>query len=643
MAGKTDYTVLVDKAREGNRESADKLADLIRPQLSVYLYRLTLDSHLTEDICQESLLEMFRFMSHLKSSQNFWPWLRRIALNKLYLHFNSRKKSQEVPLPSADQLPSVNKEIEGLTKMISDEWKESVLAAMHQLKPRHRQVLVMRCFENMDYAEIARDMGCSEFGTRMLFHRAKKACSRQLAKRGIKKKYLLGALALFAYMTASVEGKPAANTVSIATLKVGTAAAMAEVVTSKSVLIGSLIILTTMGAVLTPGIKSFLGGDNGRTASPGGFYSSLESGARQYEEQIWYYFPQGSSGAVITKKMVRSEIHSNPQCLWLQDGKANYIYQPQKHKVYLTNHKPYSKDAFSAFLPTDTFEFTEWLSRYCHRELQHYNRIDSRQKDLVIISSYNIAEKQHDYFVTQHHNILSEEYFKYAWPKNTEMIDTRDTLHQQGYGWFVMDIEVGKHRGKGVGRIPFVYEASKEYPGILEIGFDNGIHLGDKVGQSSWMSYPGSDGRMVFEGGRFFEGFSRPWTGLHTLDCLRRDATTRMFEFETEFYHQDRFCKLTLEGSDFKVRYVVNLEKDWVESMAIFLTHDHQGLSNQVQGPGNKELNEPVFQAVFSYYKQKPDPPLPDVVSAHSGGFSRLSLSDDSLWMVDLARAIMVK
>jgi DNA-directed RNA polymerase specialized sigma24 family protein len=38
-----------------------------------------------------------------------------------------------------------------------------VLEAMNQLKPRQRHILVLRCYEQMKYSQIAREMGCTEF------------------------------------------------------------------------------------------------------------------------------------------------------------------------------------------------------------------------------------------------------------------------------------------------------------------------------------------------------------------------------------------------------------------------------------------------------------------------------------------------
>ncbi len=49
---------LVTDAQLGGQSSMDRLAELARERLYAYLYRITLDHELTEDLLQETLLQM---------------------------------------------------------------------------------------------------------------------------------------------------------------------------------------------------------------------------------------------------------------------------------------------------------------------------------------------------------------------------------------------------------------------------------------------------------------------------------------------------------------------------------------------------------------------------------------------------------
>jgi len=81
--------------------------------------------------------------------------------------------------------------------------------------------LVLRCFEQLSYAEIASLMDCKELGARVLFFRAKHSLKQQLARRGFSKTLLLIALGFFGVITTPTKGASAASMVSAASLNVG--------------------------------------------------------------------------------------------------------------------------------------------------------------------------------------------------------------------------------------------------------------------------------------------------------------------------------------------------------------------------------------------------------------------------------------
>ena len=77
---------LVEQARQGDKASLNRLAEMARERLRVYVYRLTQKDDLTQEIVQESLLEMCKILGKLQKTDRFWPWLYGIATNKLHRH-----------------------------------------------------------------------------------------------------------------------------------------------------------------------------------------------------------------------------------------------------------------------------------------------------------------------------------------------------------------------------------------------------------------------------------------------------------------------------------------------------------------------------------------------------------------------------
>ena len=214
MDQQTYVLELVRKAQQGDRNSLDKLAVQAKDRLHTYVLRMTQQEDLAQEIVQESLLEMFKVIGKLRDADRFWPWLYGIATNKLRRFYRTESTQRRIVAASLEKKGSVQDRENGLENLVGDELKQIVSGAMKKLKPRHKAVLVMRCYDDMPYSEIAETMGCSEFSTRMLFMRAKRALQKELSRNGFSKGAFLAALVLFGKMTAP--SKAAAAEASIA-------------------------------------------------------------------------------------------------------------------------------------------------------------------------------------------------------------------------------------------------------------------------------------------------------------------------------------------------------------------------------------------------------------------------------------------
>lgn len=191
---------LVTRARLGDREGLSQLAELVEGRLLAYIYRLTLDLDLARELLQETLLEMVESVSEIKHPERFWFWLFRTALGKVQHHFRGQQRRRKIQLSAVEKqrlsLQSLRDYDEGLDELVRQELSGAVFEAMDRLRISHRNVLALRCFEQMPYAEIAVLMDCSEIKARVLFCRAKMALRKRLSHHGFSKAYLLVALGL---------------------------------------------------------------------------------------------------------------------------------------------------------------------------------------------------------------------------------------------------------------------------------------------------------------------------------------------------------------------------------------------------------------------------------------------------------------
>ncbi|MHC4572987.1 MAG: RNA polymerase sigma factor [Planctomycetota bacterium] len=252
MINKVNYLELVRQAQLGSQESMNRLARLAQGRVCAYIYRLTLDNVLAQDLSQETLLEMVKSLERLRfeHANQFWSWLYRTALGKVRRHFRARRSKGTVQMSAvADKhflACSSGDYGDGLSHMIHKELSEAIFEAIGKLKFRHRNVLVLRCFEQRSYSEIATIMNCSEMAAQALFFRAKHSLKRQLSKHGFGKGLLLIALGLFGRLTTPAEAAPASS-VTAASMKVGPVAALVGAAGSKlGIAVGTAITVTAL-------------------------------------------------------------------------------------------------------------------------------------------------------------------------------------------------------------------------------------------------------------------------------------------------------------------------------------------------------------------------------------------------------------
>jgi RNA polymerase sigma-70 factor (ECF subfamily) len=259
MDEKADYFEIIKQAQLGGRDDMSRLAEEARGRVFIYIYRVTLDHHLAQDLSQETMLEMLKSLRRLnvESVNSFWSWLYRTALGKIQHHFRyqgSKRIEQRTIFDGWELLNLVPQDRRsGLTLLLQKELSQAVLKAMGQLKVVYRNILTLRCFDEMTYADIAAVTGVSKMQAMLLFFRAKQSLKKQLARNGFKKEQLLPALGLFGAITAS-SAKPASAvaTVSSAAMKVSASAAVIGSMTTKTGIVSGIIAVTALLTVTVP-------------------------------------------------------------------------------------------------------------------------------------------------------------------------------------------------------------------------------------------------------------------------------------------------------------------------------------------------------------------------------------------------------
>ena len=531
---------MVKKAQLGDKECLNRLAEAARVRLREYVQRLTLQEDLTEDIVQESILEMFKVFDKLKKADRFWNWLDGIAFNKVRSHYGRRWRHKTVSLSDAGCEIAETNSPDGLAEMVTAELKQIVVKSMHRLQPRHRAVLTMRCYKGMKYSEIAELMECSEFGVQALFYRAKKALAKELSHHGLGKGSLLTALVLFGKMTATSEAAAANVSVTAAATKVGLAAVLVGAMSGKA-----LVVSLTTASVLAVGTMVTTSTFDGKTDmvenKPAGssLTMALAGSAADSVQECWYYYPPNGNGAVMMRLKSNPDGKQQSYSQWLQNDQANYY--KQNDTIYIKNHRMWASDLSVQRLPTDSPQFGEFLSVVeGKREKMKYVPHSADGLLVVVKQDQNSSHSQ----ITHRRDISDEEFYRYSWPAEAKVVDNRDAMHKRGWTYFKITGQIDGKEARGRGRIPFTYTAGQSHwPWVIL-----------KVGESNVNEVN-------------FAGLSRPWMGLHTIDTVRRDAAQKRIWFETKYSESSGRAQVVLKPKDGQIVYTIDMEKDVIESI----------------------------------------------------------------------------
>ncbi len=547
---------LVEKAQLGDEKALNSLAERIRDRLRLYVYRLTLDEELSQEITQETLIEMFKILGKLKDRDKFWPWLYGIATHKLHRHYRTERKHRNLAAAKAARTESAEDRIEGFENLVGRELREIITNAMGRLKTRHRAVLIMRCYDDMSYSDIAQAMNSSEFGVRMLFVRAKKSLQRELMRNGFGRKALIPALILFGKMTAPSEAVAAQVSITTATTSAGVAAGIIGLATTKTA-----IISTAAAGLLAVGSVTVINNSENKSTHPSDSspaVSTLQSiDSAEASHRSWYYFPQGPAGPV----MVRTGFEAAGR--YLQDDRANYIQHDGA--VHITNHRYYNPDLSVMRLPTDSPELTAFLNQMDGRT-SPFEPVTATGRGLLVVASRGQNGDGGRTWAVRHANVLDEDFFQSDWPTDLVTVDDRDAMHRRGWAGFAVSGRVEGGFVSGHGRIPFTYGASRTCSPFLDLRIGD-VRIVDTFTSSGFQVNDRTAASGI--GGTFFTGMPRPWMGLHTLDTVRRDAASCELPFTTEMIpgsnNTEEKARVTIELSDAQLVYTIDPANDLID------------------------------------------------------------------------------
>lgn len=147
-------------------------------ELCAYLWRLTGDEADARDCLQDTFLRAYRAYDQLQDFSNLRAWLYKIATNTARTQNARNHRRQAEPLlePTASAEKAVDVQVMERTQLA--EVKQAVM----ELPVRQRAALMMRKYQELEYAEIAAALDCSEDSARANVYQALKKLRQQFAE-----------------------------------------------------------------------------------------------------------------------------------------------------------------------------------------------------------------------------------------------------------------------------------------------------------------------------------------------------------------------------------------------------------------------------------------------------------------------------
>ncbi|HEY6953031.1 MAG TPA: sigma-70 family RNA polymerase sigma factor [Bacteroidota bacterium] len=169
---------LVNAFKAGDRRAFEELVRKYQRQVANIVY-LTLGSREdVQDIAQEVFIRVYRSIDKFEFDASFFSWIYRITVNLCIDELRRRKIKRALSLDFLTE-GTLEKEKKSKTQVLAsdgvldDEKREIILAALQKMSHEHRQVMILREYEELSYAEIASYLGISVQAVKSRIFRAR--------------------------------------------------------------------------------------------------------------------------------------------------------------------------------------------------------------------------------------------------------------------------------------------------------------------------------------------------------------------------------------------------------------------------------------------------------------------------------------
>ena len=176
-----DDKTLVRDAQRGDMAAFEELVARHRDKIYARAFSMMRNEDTAIDLSQEAWVKAWQRLAQFQGEASFATWLTRIMINLCLDQLRKQKRLRAESIEEMDEESGgVERQMPVITtnpteRLERGELRQRIDEALGKLSDEHRTVLVLHEFEEMEYKEIAKTMGCS-IGTVMsrLFYARRK-------------------------------------------------------------------------------------------------------------------------------------------------------------------------------------------------------------------------------------------------------------------------------------------------------------------------------------------------------------------------------------------------------------------------------------------------------------------------------------
>lgn len=174
------------RVQEEDTASFELLLNRHRSMVVSYLARLVHNHGIAEELAQDVFIRVYRSRQVYEPSAKFTTWLFRITTNVALNHFRDERHdklnvSLDEELPNSARRDTPDRRATAEQMLVREDWAREVRNAVQLLPEKQRAAVLMHKYEEMDYAQISRVLGCSQSALKALMFRAYETLREKLA------------------------------------------------------------------------------------------------------------------------------------------------------------------------------------------------------------------------------------------------------------------------------------------------------------------------------------------------------------------------------------------------------------------------------------------------------------------------------